>query len=69
MSLHKSGVGVLVKWIGIGRKLVHECQGVGLCYDGGEIGENAGESGDSWECEAEFVEDIRGSAEDVTWER
>ena len=41
---------------------------MGLRYDGGEIGKDAGESGDGWECEAEFVEDVGGGAEDVAWD-
>lgn len=61
-------MGVLVEGVGIGRIFVHESQGVGLCYDGGEIGEDARHVGDERECEAEFIEDIGGSAKDVAWE-
>ena len=61
-------MGVLVKGVGISRVLVHECQGVGLCYDGGEIGKDARDSGDEGESEAELIEDVGGSAKDVAWE-
>ena len=40
---------VLVEGVGIDRVFVHECQGVGLCYDGGEIGEDARDVGDERE--------------------
>lgn len=58
-------MGVLVKGVGISRVLVHECQGVGLCYDGGEIGEDARDCGDERKSEAELIEDVGGSAKDV----
>ncbi len=51
------------------RVFIHERQGVGLCYDGGNIGEYAGDAGDEWESETEFVEDVRRGAEDVAWKR
>ena len=69
LCLHKGGMGVFVKGIRVGSKLIHEGQGVCLCYDGGDVGEDGRDVGDERECEAEFVEDVRASAEDVAWER
>ena len=67
LSLHEAGVGVLVEWVGVGREFVHEGHGVGLGYDGGEIGEDVDLVGDR-QGEAHFVEDIRGRPENVAWE-
>lgn len=69
LGLHEGGVGVLIKGVGVGRVFIHKCQGVGLCYDGGNVGEDAGNVGDKGECGAEFVEDVGGGAKDVSWER
>ena len=68
LCLHEAGVGVLVERIRVGREFIHECQGVGLGYDGGDIGDDTGNFGDEWECGAKFVENVRGGAEDITWE-
>ena len=61
-------MGVLVEWVGVGREFVHEGQGVGLGYDGGEVGDDAGDIGDEGQGEAQFVENVGGRAQNVTWE-
>lgn len=58
-------MGVFVKGIGIGRKFIHECQGVGLRYDSREVRDDAGDIGDEWEGKAELIEDVGGGAENV----
>ena len=35
LCLHEGGMGILVKWVGIGCVLIHERQGMRLCYNGG----------------------------------
>ena len=68
LCLHECGMGVLVEGVGVGCKLIHEGQGVSLCYDGGDVVQDAGDIGSEWEREAEFVEDVRRRTEDVAWE-
>ena len=65
LSLHEAGVGVLVEWVRVGREFVHEGQGVGLGYNGGEVGEDAGDLVDEGQGEAQFVENVGGRAENV----
>ena len=67
LALHEAGVGVLVEWVGVGGEFVLEGQGVGLGYDGGEVGEDA-DIGDEGEAEAQLVEDVGGCPENVAWE-
>lgn len=67
LCLHEGGVGVVVKGVRVGCVFIHECQGVGLCYDGGGVGKDARDVGVGWECGAESVEDVGGGAEDVAW--
>ena len=38
LRLDEGGVGVLVEGVGVGGVFVHECEGVGLRYDGGYVG-------------------------------
>ena len=66
LALHEAGVGVLVKRVGVGGELVLEGQGVGLGYDGGEVGEDA-DVGDGREAEAQLVENVGGCPENVAW--
>ena len=61
-------MGVLVEWVRVGCKLVHEGHGVGLGYDGGEVGDDARDLVDEGQGEAQFVENVGRRAENVAWE-
>ena len=68
LSLHEVGVGVLVEWVGVGGELVHEGQGMGLGYDGGQVGEDAGNLVNEGQREAQFVENVGRRSKNVAWE-